>query len=147
MAIIPIAKRLEVLARIKDEDLTVELAADETGVSQASIRRFRAQMRTKGDVVPKPATGGPHQLIPDDKLHILRAIVDANNDQTLAFFVERWFDRTDQRVSVETMGRAVKRAGYTRKKRVFVPSADSSLTSQNGAPAFAKSSKSGSSKR
>jgi transposase len=85
------------------------------GVSSATIKRWVRLHRT-GSVAPRPIPGRPPRL--GAALDAgLRAQLQATPDATLAEHCATWEQATGQRVSLNTMHRAILRAGWTRKKR------------------------------
>lgn len=123
------------------------LCARHFDVGEATVRRLLAQQRSRETLEPKAHTGGLPPKIPDDKLEVIRIMVELNNDLVLSELCDRWFDRTGVRVSPPTMSRTLKRAGLTLKKRRGEQSSESDLTSSSGAGSSVKPSKHGSSKR
>ena len=86
-------------------------------VGEATVRRLFAALRTTNSLAPKLATGGITPKIPDDSLDLVKVLVAANNDLVMDELRELWFARTGTAVSTATMGRALKRAGLTLKKK------------------------------
>lgn len=126
---------------------TIEETATHFMVGTASVKRILAALRTTGSLSPKPPNGGPPPKVSEEKLGVIRAIVEVNNDATRQDLCDRWFDRTGERLSVATMGRVLRRAGLTLKKRVSAPAAASSLKSSSGEESSLGRSRAGSSRR
>ena len=82
------------------------------GISRNTIHQwFRLKAET-GDIQPKPTAqrGHSHKITDWDKF---RAFVRENPDQTQPEMTQLWQDDISER----TMSRALKRIGFTRKKR------------------------------
>ena len=119
---------------------TIEETARRFMVGTASVKRILAALRKTGSLAPKPPNGGPPPKVSDDKLGVIRAIVEVNNDATRQDLCDRWFDRTGERLSVATITQVLRRAGLTLKKRVSVRAAASSRkSSSEGKTSRAKS--------
>ena len=90
------------------------------GVSRATIKRYLKQRRETGGVTPKVIPGRPPK-----KLDALRAELttqlQAHDDVSLAEHCRLWERSHGLRVSPWTMHEAIKRLGWTRKKRRWVP--------------------------
>ncbi len=90
------------------------------GVSRASIKRYVKQRRETGEVAPKAIPGRPPK-----KLDVLQAELEAqlraHDDVSLAEQCRPWELSHGMEVSPSTMNEAIKRLGWTRKKRHWVP--------------------------
>jgi transposase len=85
-------------------------------VSQGSITRWLRQQRTSGDLTPRQPPGRARS-IPTDQEAALRRQLEAAPDATLAFHVAQWQADHDTPLSSWTMARAIRRLGWSRKKR------------------------------
>ena len=103
------------------EGLTYEQLAARFGVGRATVDRLLRRWRETGSVEPNQMGGNRGRLIEDESVSVLQALVEEAPDRTLPDLVEAFESRTGIRVSRATMGRAVARAGLTRKKRRSVP--------------------------
>lgn len=101
---------------------TYDELAERFGVGYATVSRMLRRARERGDLSPEPASGGPLPSIVDEELGDLCAVVEEAPDRTLVDLCDAWESRTGVLVSKSTMGRAVKRAGLTRKQKRFRPS-------------------------
>ena len=90
------------------------------GVSRATIKRYLKQRRETGDVAPRAIPGRPSK-----KLDLLQAELEAqlraHDDVSLAEHCRLWEQSHGLRVSPSTMHEAIRRLGWTRKKRRWVP--------------------------
>lgn len=90
------------------------------GVSLATIKRYLKQRRETGTIAPKAIPGRP-----PEKLGLLQAQLvaqlQAHDDWRLEAHCQRWEQTHGVKVSTATMSRAIKRIGWTRKKRRWQP--------------------------
>jgi transposase len=90
------------------------------GVSRATIKRYLKQRRETGEVKVRPIPGRPSKKFAPLQAG-LTAQLQAYPDATLEFHCQLWKQEHGQQVSTTTMGRAIRRMGWTRKKRRWVP--------------------------
>ena len=90
------------------------------GVSQATIKRYLKQRRETGEVTPKRIPGRPPKKLGPLQAELV-AQLQAHNDLGLEDQCRLWEESHGVRVSTATMSRAIKRVGWTRKKRRWVP--------------------------
>jgi transposase len=90
------------------------------GVSRATIKRYLKQRRETGNVSVRPIPGRPSKKY-TPLLAGLVAQLQAYPDATLEMHCRIWEQEHGLRVSTTTMGRAIRRVGWTRKKRRWVP--------------------------
>jgi transposase len=102
--------RTRVLAALDAGDATA-VVADRFAVSSAWVRRLAQRRRQTGEVTPRTRTPNPLKL--RDHVPRLRELLTATPDRTLAEL------RADLGVTValSTLWVAVRRLGYTLKKR------------------------------
>jgi transposase len=85
-------------------------------VSVPTIDRWKRELRDTGSLEPKKKTGGnPRKVTPQDE-HVLRAILDQDNDMTLEAMAKELSKRLGKSVSPSSVQRALARMGITRKK-------------------------------
>jgi transposase len=89
-------------------------------VSVSSIKRYIPQYRAVGHVRAK-AQQYKQPKIRDEQLSGLVKQLEAYPDATLEQHVTWWGEQTGQWVNTSMMWRAIDRAGWTRKKRQWVP--------------------------
>ena len=63
-------------------------------VSQDSVRCLIKQYRASGSIAPKPYAGGPQPTLQATHHEVLRELVEADNDATLAQLAQRLATRT-----------------------------------------------------
>ena len=85
-------------------------------VSQGSITRWLRLRRTKGTLTPARPSGRP-RTIPPQQEHLLRVQLEAAPDAALATHAAQWNDDHATSLSSWTMARAIRRLGWSRKKR------------------------------
>jgi transposase len=90
------------------------------GVSRATIKRYLKQRREAGDMAPKAIPGRPPKKLGPLQAE-LGAQLQAHDDVSLAEQCRLWEQSHGVQVSPTTMSRAIKRIGWTRKKRRWVP--------------------------
>ena len=92
------------------------------GVSMPTIERYIGRRRRTGEVAPKPSPGRtPSILATVEERRALWKQLEENEEATLERHCELWEEGGGTRVSVSTMSRAVRKLGWTFKKRVWVP--------------------------
>jgi transposase len=91
------------------------------GVSQAFVEKLLRRRRTTGDIAPRPHAGGRRAICNEAALAVVRRLVQAQPDATLAEFCEQLFAQRGLCVSVPTMGRRVITLRVPRNKRRSTP--------------------------
>lgn len=114
--------RERVMKTYLDTDgLSIVAAAKMFGVGPASLGRWLKRSRERGSVAPDPMGGDHRTIVGEDGLLILRGLAPERPDAVIEDFVELFEERTGVRVSIATMGRALHRAGLSRKKKASAP--------------------------
>jgi transposase len=90
------------------------------GVSRATIKRYLKQRRETGTVTPKAIPGRPPKKLGPLQAELV-AQLQVHDDLSLEEQCRLWEQSHGVRVSTSTMSRAIKRVGWTRKKRRWVP--------------------------
>ncbi len=90
------------------------------GVSRATIKRYLKQRRETGQVSMKPIPGRPPKKFAPLQAGLV-AQLEAHPDAILETHCQLWEQAHGVRVSTSTMSRAIRRVGWTRKKRRWVP--------------------------
>jgi transposase len=100
-------------------EMTDEQVAKLFQVGEATVHRWKRLRRETGSLVPRPPCGGgmPPRVAPE-KYDLVREIVRAEPDLTVAEVAWEFHRRTDRSVSPAAMGRTLQKLGLTRKKRV-----------------------------
>jgi transposase len=92
------------------------------GVSEPTIRRYLRLRRETGSVAPKPPPKRPFSI--GQSVEQRRALwkqLQEHYDATLEKHCQLWESKQGDKVSISTMSRAIRRLGWTLKKRVWVP--------------------------
>jgi transposase len=92
------------------------------GVSLPTIERYTRQRREGEDLTPKPSPGRTPTI--GATLEQSRALweqLESNKDATLERHCELWEQDHGVRVSISTMSRAIRKLGWSYKKRVWEP--------------------------
>jgi transposase len=90
------------------------------GVSRATIKRYLKQRRETGEVTAKSHPGRPPKKFAPLQAGLV-AQLQAHDDATLETHCQLWQEQHGVLVSTSTMSRAIRRVGWTRKKRRWVP--------------------------
>ena len=90
------------------------------GVSRATIKRYLKQRRETGELGVRPIPGRPSKKFAPLQQGLV-AQLETYPDATLEAHCQVWEQEHGLRVSTTTMGRAIRRVGWTRKKRRWVP--------------------------
>jgi transposase len=113
--------RLKVLDAV-DRGIPRREVVSTFGVSMPTIERYLRRRRQTGGVAPKPSPGRtPSILATSQERRALWKQLEENEEATLERHCQLWEERGGARVSVSTMSRAVRKLGWTFKKRVWVP--------------------------
>lgn len=110
----------EKVLRAVDQGYPREEIVKLVGVSSATIRRYVKLRREAGSVAPKAIPGRPPKKLGPLQAELV-AQLQAHDDWRLEDHCQLWEQTHGVRVSTATMSRAIKRVGWTRKKRHWVP--------------------------
>jgi transposase len=113
-----------VAARLSGEPTAV--VAQRFGVATRTVERYVRQQRTIGDLTPRPHPGRPRRLTADHEAHLLTQLHRCPN-HTLTEHCATLERTTGVRLSIATMGRAIARLGWTRKKGRWQPASRTML--------------------
>ena len=86
-------------------------------VSLGSIKRWLCLRRTTGDLTPKRPSGRTPEITPD-LYPLLRAQLEATPDASRAEHAAQWNAVQGASLSPWTIGRTLRRLGWSRKKRL-----------------------------
>jgi transposase len=113
--------RLKVLDAL-DRGITRREVVRTFGISMPTLERYLRRRRQSGDLAPKPSPGRtPSICATAEERRMLWEQLEENNEATLERHCELWEGKGKARVSVSTMSRAVRKLGWTFKKRVWEP--------------------------
>jgi transposase len=106
----------ERLVRAVADGLPMREAARRFGVAVTTVKRAVAQERETGSLARKPIPGCPRRIGPERESS-LRARLEAAADATVLEHCAWWAEHQGQQLSEATMWRAIRRLGWTHKKR------------------------------
>ncbi len=116
----PIELRKAVIALTGKMEIEEIAATLEMGT--ATVKRIRRQYRETGTLEPKkPAKSGPDPRIDARADEVIRVLVMEHTDATLEEFAALLRESTGISVSRSSMGRALQRLGFSRKKKRCAP--------------------------
>lgn len=104
------------LVRAVANGLPMREAARQFGVCVNTVKRAVVRQRETGSLERKPIPGGPRR-IGAEREALLRARLEAAPDATMREHCAWWAEQTGQHLSEATMWRAVRRLGWTHKKK------------------------------
>jgi transposase len=105
------------IVNLHKEGKTYTEVARLLSVGEATVSRVLRRHRESGTVDPRPRGGGNFSRIKAELAETLKHLVDKQPDSTCDELAERFFDATGVRVSRSAVTRALRRFGYTQKKR------------------------------
>jgi transposase len=110
----------EKVLRAVDQGYLREEIVKLLGVSLAMIKRYVKQRRETGTVAPNAIPGRPPKKLGLLQVELV-ALLQAHDDLRLEDHCRLWEQTHWVTVSTATMSRAIKRVGWTRKKRRWQP--------------------------
>jgi len=108
--------RSRVVAAYRRGGVTYDEVAERFSVGRASVSRWLRRERETGSVEPLPHGGGQPRRIQGKHEKIVERLVQEHPDWTEAEFADELRKRHGLDVSAVTVGRAIRRLGYTVKK-------------------------------
>ncbi len=114
-----VALRQRVLAAL-DRGMSRQQVVATFGVSVATLKRWLVLQRTATPLSPK-ASPGRRRTIPVAQQAALWAQLEAHPDATLQQHAHLWNDTHAVHLRDRTLGRGMRRLGWTRKKRHWLP--------------------------
>ena len=105
-------------------------AARRYNVAVNTVKRAVVQERETGSLERKPIPGCPRRIRPEQEV-VLRARLETASDATVLEHCAWWAEHQGQSLSEATMWRAIRRLGWTHKKRHWQPA---SATRSRAAP-------------
>jgi transposase len=110
----------ERLVRAVADGQPMREAARRFDVAVTTVKRAVVQQRETGSLVRKPIAGRPRAITREQEA-ALRARLEAAPDTTLQEHCAWWAEQYGQQLSEATMWRAMRRLGWTHKKRHWQP--------------------------
>lgn len=113
--------RERVIAAHAEGGTTYDGLATRFRVGRATVNRWLRRQRETGSVAPKPHRSGNRPKVDERGLQLLRELVAARPDATLAELAAGYRECTDVKLALCMVYRALARLGVTRKKRLSTP--------------------------
>lgn len=113
----PYSSDLRIRAVNACESMTRQDVVELFDIGIATLGRWLRRQRETGRVDPAPMGGPRNVRIDEAGLDVIRGIIAENSDVLLEELAVAFREKTGVEVSRATMGRAVKRADITRKKK------------------------------
>ena len=110
----------ERLVRAVADGQPMRVAARRFGVAVTTVKRAVVQARETGSLERKPIPGCPRRIRPEQEA-ALRARLEVAPDATVLEHCAWWAEQYGQQLSEATMWRAIRRLGWTHKKRHWQP--------------------------
>ena len=107
----------QAIIRAHERNLTYEEIAELLGVGRATVGRTLRLHRETGKVERRPAGGGNFSIFRGHVAELLLAIVEKMPDASIRELVRAFEQRSKLSTSTASIGRALRRLGYSRKKR------------------------------
>lgn len=114
--------RETIIRAFHDRGLRYEEIADLLAIGRATVSRVLRRYREAGTVEPRPRGGGNRSPIHGHVATQLRALVTMRPDLTIEEMAVELERRTGIVTSASSVGRALRRLGFTRKKSLSSPS-------------------------
>lgn len=109
--------RQRIIAAWQKRKLTGFELADLFGVGEATVKRLKRRFLDTGSVKPKPHGGGGQPIIGKEQEPIVEALVQQHPDWSEDQFAKALADEREIVASAATVGRAIRKLGYSVKKR------------------------------
>jgi transposase len=100
----------------KKKKLSAVELAEQFGVGEATVKRLKRTFRETSSVVPKPHGGGMPRRIAKEQEPVVEALVQQHPDWSEDMYAEHLAEHHDIRASAVTVGRVIRRLGYSVKK-------------------------------
>ena len=126
--------RERVVDSLLEGELTYEQIAERFKVGRATVSRLGRRFRETGSFEPSKTRGHAPRTLTDGDQAVLLEIVTDRPDETLAELCDQLAASTGKRISSATVGRELRRAGFTRKKRPSSRSSRRRSASRSFAP-------------
>lgn len=134
----------ERLVRAVAEGQPMREAARRFGVAVTTVKRAVVQQRETGSLERKPIPGRP-RAISDEQHAALRVRLEAAPDATVLEHCAWWAEQYGQELSETTMWRAIRRLGWTHKKKRWQRASATKRSAPPGAPRLPPTTRSSSS--
>jgi transposase len=122
----------ERVVRVVADGRPMREAARRFGVSVSAVKRYVVRQQATGSLERTPIPGGPRKISREQDV-ILLARLQAEPDATVLEHCAWWAEDQGQSVSEATMWRALRRLGWTHKKRHWRPASATRRSVRPGA--------------
>jgi len=112
--------------------LTTDELAEQFGVGSATVKRLKRTYRQTKSVKRKPHGGGTPRIITPQQESLVEALVQQYPDWSEDMYAEYLAEHHDIHASGVTVGRTIRRLGYSVKKSPSSRRSATSRTSSNG---------------
>jgi len=113
----PVAVREAIVRAVDELGMTYEETAALLDVGEATVSRVLRRHRERGTVEPDPPGGGNYSPISGGVAQFLKQLVAKMPDATIEEFTAALIEATGVDTSCSGVQRALRRLGYSRKKR------------------------------
>jgi transposase len=113
--------RWSIIQAWRKRKLTTPELADQFGVGEATVKRLKKRFLNTKSVASRPHGGGAARKIGPQQEPIVEALVQAHPDWREDQYAEELAARHGIHASAVTVGRAIRRLGYSVKKRRSSP--------------------------
>ena len=124
--------RERIIAAWQKKKLTTLELAEIFGVGRASVTRLKRLYRQTNSVARKPHGGGSPPRIPAECEHLVERLVQQHPDWTERQYAKALTELHGIEASAVTVGRVVRKLGYSVKKRPSSPPSATGRTSAGG---------------
>jgi transposase len=111
----------EAIVKAREQQLGYDEIAELLGVGRATVNRTLRLHRESGGVDPRPKGGGNFSVFRDQVAELLLAIVETMPDASIQELTRAFELQSNLSTSTASVGRALRRLGYSRKKRPSAP--------------------------
>lgn len=118
--------------------MTRREVADVFGVGLATVNRWVRQERERGDLAPLPRGGNRPRILSEEHRKQLDRLVKEHPDWTEDEFTKVFVETHGLAVSRSTIGREIRRLGYSVKKRPSSLRSEIVLMSEKGEESISK---------
>ncbi len=98
-------------------------------ISESAVGSWLRHLRQEGRRAPKPHGRGFRSILDEEDAAVLRLLVHAKNDVTLAEYAQAFTVKTGEELSGSSISRALKRHGLVVKQRHCEPASNRDQTS------------------
>lgn len=121
--------RRRIIEAWKKKKLTTQELAERFDVGQATVTRLKRRWRETGTVAPKAHGGGMPRRITPEQEPLVEGLVQEHPDWTEDRYAKELRDQHGIQASAITVGRVIRRLGYSVKKKRSSPANKTGLTS------------------